>query len=93
MHAVLIAKALTLPAWLQLLHPVATVIAKSKLWCFRSIRRHSRRRGCIRWWATIRLWHHRVAPPRSQDRHRYRQTEAVPRRSATPCGIPRRPPD
>jgi hypothetical protein len=31
MHAVLIAKALTLPAWMQLLHPVATVIAKSKL--------------------------------------------------------------
>jgi hypothetical protein len=31
MHAVLIAKALTLPAWMQLLHPVATVIAKTKL--------------------------------------------------------------
>jgi len=31
MHAVLIAKAAVLPAWMQLLHPVATVIAKSKL--------------------------------------------------------------
>ena len=31
MHAVLFAKALSLPAWMQLLHPVATVIAKSKL--------------------------------------------------------------
>ena len=31
MHMVLIAKALSLPAWMQLLHPVATVIAKSKL--------------------------------------------------------------
>jgi hypothetical protein len=31
MHAVLIAKALSLPAWMQLLHPVATVIAKTKL--------------------------------------------------------------
>jgi len=30
-HAVLIAKALSLPAWMQLLHPVATVIAKTKL--------------------------------------------------------------
>ncbi len=30
-HAVLIAKAMSLPAWMQLLHPVATVIAKSKL--------------------------------------------------------------
>src|SRR5262245_5902410 len=31
MHAVLIAKATSLPAWMQLLHPIATVIAKSKL--------------------------------------------------------------
>ena len=31
MHAVLIAQAASLPAWMQLLHPVATVIAKSKL--------------------------------------------------------------
>jgi hypothetical protein len=31
MHAVLFAKALVWPAWMQLLHPVATVIAKSKL--------------------------------------------------------------
>jgi hypothetical protein len=31
MHAVLIAKATALPAWMQLLHPLATIIAKSKL--------------------------------------------------------------
>jgi hypothetical protein len=31
MHAVLLAKAASLPAWMQLLHPVAAVIAKSKL--------------------------------------------------------------
>jgi hypothetical protein len=31
MHAILFAKALTWPAWTQLLHPFATVIAKSKL--------------------------------------------------------------
>jgi hypothetical protein len=30
-HVVLIAKAATLPAWMQLLHPVATIIAKSKI--------------------------------------------------------------
>jgi hypothetical protein len=30
-HAVLIAKATVLPPWMQLLHPLATVIAKSKL--------------------------------------------------------------
>jgi len=31
MHAVLLANAASLPAWMQFLHPVATVIAKSKL--------------------------------------------------------------
>ncbi len=31
MHAVLIAQATVLPAWMQLLHPVATIIAKTKL--------------------------------------------------------------
>ena len=31
MHAALIAKATFLPAWMQLLHPLATIIAKSKL--------------------------------------------------------------
>jgi hypothetical protein len=30
-HAALIAKAASLPAWMQLLHPLATIIAKSKL--------------------------------------------------------------
>jgi hypothetical protein len=31
LHAVLIAKAMSLPAWMQILHPVATIIAKTKL--------------------------------------------------------------
>src|SRR5262249_42665043 len=31
LHMVLIAKALVLPAWMQLLHPLATLVAKSKL--------------------------------------------------------------
>ncbi len=31
MHAVLIAEATSLPPWMQLLHPLATIIAKSKL--------------------------------------------------------------
>jgi hypothetical protein len=30
-HVILIAKAASLPAWMQLLHPVATIIAKSKI--------------------------------------------------------------
>src|ERR1700730_7615205 len=31
MHAVLIVKAASLPPWMQLLHPLATLVAKSKL--------------------------------------------------------------
>src|SRR3979411_966995 len=31
LHAVLIAEAASLPPWMQLLHPLATIIAKSKL--------------------------------------------------------------
>src|SRR6188472_3050989 len=31
MHAILFAKVTSWPAWMQLLHPLATVIAKSKL--------------------------------------------------------------
>ena len=31
MHAILFAKVTSLPAWMQLLHPLATLIAKSKL--------------------------------------------------------------
>src|SRR6266700_3917702 len=31
LHATLIAQATSLPAWMQLLHPFATLIAKSKL--------------------------------------------------------------
>ena len=31
LHAVLLAKATSLPAWMQLLHPVATIIAKTKI--------------------------------------------------------------
>jgi hypothetical protein len=31
MHAILLAEATSLPAWMQLLHPLATLIAKSKL--------------------------------------------------------------
>ena len=48
MHAVLLAEAASLPAWMQLLHPLATVIAKTKLWSCRHIRRPGRRRKNIR---------------------------------------------
>ena len=59
MHAVLIAKALTLPAWMQLLHPVATVSAKSKLLVlpvYPAAWPQVRLRPLVQ--ATIRHWHH-----------------------------------
>jgi hypothetical protein len=59
MHAILIAKATSLPAWMQLLHPLATIIAKSKLLVLPSIQPPGRKRenirSCKRWcdWADI----------------------------------------
>ena len=79
MHAVLIAKALTLPAWMQLLHPVATVIAKSKLLVlpvYPAAWPQARLHPLVQ--ATIRLWH-RIASLRLVRKigYRYRQTEDV----------------
>ncbi len=79
MHAVLIAKALTLPAWMQLLHPVATVIAKSKLLVlpvYPAAWPQARLHPLVQ--ATIRLWHHVVSLRLVRKiGYRYRQTEAV----------------
>jgi hypothetical protein len=44
MHAALLANAAWLPAWAQLLHPVATIIAKSSYWFWLSIRQPGRKR-------------------------------------------------
>jgi hypothetical protein len=79
MHAVLIAKALSLPAWMQLLHPVATVIAKSKLLVlpvYPAAWPQARLHPLVQ--ATIRLWH-RIASLRVVRKigYRYRQTEDV----------------
>jgi hypothetical protein len=79
MHAVLIAKALSLPAWMQLLHPVATVIAKTKLLVlpvYPAAWPQARLHPLVQ--ATIRLWH-RIASLRLVRKigYRYRQTENV----------------
>ena len=48
MHAVLFAKVTSWPAWMQLLHPLATVIAKSKLLVLRCTRQPGHRPKNIR---------------------------------------------
>jgi hypothetical protein len=78
-HAVLLAKAASLPAWAQLLHPVATVIAKSKVLvlpvypaAWPQARRHA-------WVQPALRWMDRVAALECARKtaHRYRQTRAA----------------
>ncbi len=79
MHAILFAKALTWPAWMQLLHPLATVIAKSKLLvlpvypaAWPQAKRHPLMQALIRFWRWLgtRYLVRKTA-------YRYRQGDAV----------------
>ncbi|MPZ40037.1 MAG: hypothetical protein GEU95_18670 [Rhizobiales bacterium] len=79
MHAALIAKATSLPAWMQLLHPVATVIAKSKLLvlpvypaAWPQAKRHPLVQAMIRFWNYLMA--HYLA---RKTAYRYRQTEVA----------------
>ena len=79
MHAVLLAKAASLPAWAQLLHPVATVIAKSKVLvlpvypaAWPQARRHTWVQPALRWMDRVAA----LACAR-KTAHRYRQTRAL----------------
>ena len=79
MHAVLIAKALSLPAWMQLLHPVATVIAKTKLLvlpvypaAWPQAKQHPAMQALIRFWNYLAA--HYLA---RKSAYRYRQTETA----------------
>jgi hypothetical protein len=78
-HVVLIAKALTLPAWMQFLHPVATVIAKSKLLVlpvYPAAWPQAKQHPLVQ--ATIRFWNRLAAHALVRKiGHRYRQTEVV----------------
>jgi hypothetical protein len=78
-HAVLIAKALSLPAWMQLLHPVATVIAKTKLLvlpvypaAWPQAKRHPLMQALIRFWTFLAA--HYFA---RKIGFRYRQIEGI----------------
>jgi hypothetical protein len=78
-HAVLIAKAMTLPAWMQLLHPIATVIAKTKLLVlpvYPAAWPQAKQHPSVQ--ALIRFWRYLIAHAIVRKiGHRYRQTEAV----------------
>ena len=79
MHAVLLAKAASLPAWMQLLHPVATVIAKSKfvlLPAYPAAWPQAKKDPCVQ---AAFHWLQRVAALDCSRKtvHRYRQTKRV----------------
>ena len=87
MHAVLLAKAASLPAWMQLLHPIAVVIAKSKLLvllaypaAWPQARRHA-------WVHAAFRCAHRIAELESMRKtaHRYQQIKQAFRTSGR-CG-------
>ena len=79
MHAVLLAKAASLPAWMQLLHPVATVIAKSKLLvlpAYPAAWPQAKKHAWVQ--AALRYMHHIAALDCIQKTaHRYQQTRRV----------------
>jgi hypothetical protein len=87
-HAILIAEATSLPAWMQLLHPLATLIAKSKLLvlpvypaAWPQAKRHPFVQAIFRFYrylASLRVMR-KVA-------YRYRQTEHAAARAADALG-------
>ena len=76
MHAVLLAKAASLPKWMQLLHPVATFIAKSKLLvlpAYPAAWPQAKKHAWVQ--AAFRYMHRITALDRiRKTAHRYRQT-------------------
>jgi hypothetical protein len=79
MHAVLVAKAASLPPWMQLLHPVATVIAKSKLLvlpAYPAAWPQAKRHPFVQ--AMITFWRHLTTLYLMRKiGYRYRQTESA----------------
>jgi hypothetical protein len=98
MHAVLFAKIVSWPAWMQMLHPVATVIAKSKLLvlpvypaAWPQAKLHPFVQAMIRWYRTIAS-----LPLMQKIGYRYRQIEGAAaqarealRRAAEAAGLGR----
>src|SRR5262249_11639967 len=80
MHVVLVAKALSLPAWMQFLHPVATVIAKTKLLVlpvYPAAWPQAKQDPAMQ--PRIRFWHRLIAHYFTREiAHRYLQTHDLP---------------
>jgi hypothetical protein len=89
MHAVLVAKAASLPAWMQLLHPVATVIAKSKLLvlpAYPAAWPQAKQHPVVQ--AVITSWRHLTTLYLMRKiGYRYRQTEAATAEAAQVSGF------
>jgi hypothetical protein len=88
MHALLLAWATSLPAWMQLLHPVATVIAKTKLLvlpvypaAWPQAKQHPIVQAMIAAWRHLTTLH-----VIRKTGHRYRQTEGVAAEAAQAAG-------
>src|SRR5215470_7998651 len=77
MHAVLLANAVSLPAWMQLLHPVAAVIAKSKVLVLAACPAAWPQAKKHAWVQTVFWWVHRMVELDSMRKtaHRYQQTK------------------
>jgi hypothetical protein len=79
MHAVLVAKAASLPPWMQLLHPVATVTAKSMLLvlpAYPAAWPQAKRHPIVQ--AMITFWRHLTTLDLMRKiGHRYRRTESA----------------
>jgi hypothetical protein len=86
MHAALLAHAGVLPAWTQLLHPVATIIAKSKLLvlaAYPAVWPQAKKHAWVQ--AALRCMDHIVALAIIQKTaHRYGQTKLVLARGGAP---------
>jgi hypothetical protein len=88
MHAVLIAKAASLPPWMQLLHPLATMIAKSKLLvlpAYPAAWPQAKKHPFVQ--AAFRCYRHVTALHLMQKTaYRYRQTEGAVAETAAVLG-------
>jgi hypothetical protein len=77
MHAVLLAHADSMPSWMQLLHPVATVIAKSKLLVLPAYPAAWPQAKKHKWAQAALRWLRRIAALETirKTKHRYQQTK------------------
>jgi hypothetical protein len=88
-HTILLTNAASLPAWIQLLHPVATVIAKSKLLVLPAYLAAWPQAKKHAWVQAAFRWAHRIAELDCMRKaaHRYRQTKQAVAQVGESIGI------